>query len=775
MRKLCYWISKLENKRIFKISLLSQNNIDIFTILIIFSALLMGYEIASPHPFLDDIQRVILFLFLIEIFLRMAVAYHHNYLSRHMKDGWTIFDIIVVGSGFIPSSFRKVSNVLRVLRVFRILRLVRAFPDIKLIVSIILKAIPRMSAIGALLLILIYIYAIIGIELFGSQQVQFSNFKQAFITLFTELTGETWPEMRNIGVRHFGYWTPTLYHVSWIIISSILMFNLFIGVIIDTFSSLRETELKRKKFRQLDIPEEYTLILGWNDNISFILKNLIQAHDSLSHSTIVVLAPRKMKDMEEYVEYSLYSKLVEEQRQHELILREGNFSNAHDLSLVINENCCSVIILPETSLIRDQKQRKIHDLKVISIITNLSGVIHHKQLPAPHIITAYYDESIKSYLPEDQKIISSEKITWLNPVRLTGKVLAQYSFSQSASLVIEKLFSYSDCELYQKQVSRKRNENTIPQALGKKISELRGSFHPAILLGWITKNEEIHFSCSTSLDYQLQEGDRLFFIADDKCNIKYHRWQKKLANSLPQAQEDISSITNSRSSQHILVIGWGSIVREYLKILEQSKNEIQVTLATDNVSHHAEVMEFFGQSSLPLRENLTFTNTTEALSFLNAKNCARYSHIMFVTSEIFDIETEITDILAVLKLRELIKKAKLKTRLIMEVNDVDFIPTVSMLNLNDVFCPDYFLMGYFSILSQDPSIQNVYRRISDCNTLQISLITQEKYQQSSRRMTLIGIYRHQRDSQGQRLFLAPDMRISKALQPKDRLIAIASS
>ena len=75
------------------------------------------------------------------------------------KDGWNAFDFIIVSACFLPFEGQSII-VLRLLRVLRIVRLVGTVPELKLIVNTLLKSMPSMGYIAALLSILFYIYAV---------------------------------------------------------------------------------------------------------------------------------------------------------------------------------------------------------------------------------------------------------------------------------------------------------------------------------------------------------------------------------------------------------------------------------------------------------------------------------------------------------------------------------------------------------------------------------------------------------------------------------------
>lgn len=770
MRKLYRYIAKVEDKKVFGLAILSRSSIDFFTILIIISALLMGFELVYPNQILPFIQRIILYIFLFEIILRGIIAKEHKEFNRHLFDPWTIFDIIVVGAGFIPSSFQKISNILRIFRVFRIFRVIKAFPNIKIIVSIILRCIPRMGTIGILLLLLMYVYSIIGIEMFGKVQTSFSSFQHAFFTLFVELTGD-WVHIRNEAVAHFGFWSPTIFHVSWILLSYFLVLNLFIGVILDSFNSLRESEQMKKKFLKLDLVKPYTLVLGWNEDIKLLIKNFIEGNRSLTRSTMVIMARKEFEEMENYLQYSVYTELEGKKIFTDIITRKGDSSNAYDLSLVINEQCQSIILLPDQSILRKEEDQFEHDLKVIESLTSLSAFLSKEQITIHSIITTFY-ESIPLSFPQSLNI---KNVRYFNPSKLSGKILNQLSLSKNSYSVIEELFSYDGCELYTNTVTKKRGLNNI-SVVGKKVSDLEGRFYPSILLGWKEYATDKIYFCNhkTDKNYKLQEKDTLIILAEDDSVIKLNHWKYDITKKLSFCYKPSEEITSEIKAYHILIMGWGSLTREYIRALNASKENIRITLAIDNEKFRNEIDDFWKAIELQLAEVKIFTEIDDCFALLQEYNTLGkfFTTITLVSSEIFKAETDIRDIMSILKGRDIAIQSKTPLRFIAEVNYEKYIPTIKMLGLKDIMFPNHFTMGYLSLLCEDDTRLEIYNKILEYHDTNIFILTPEEYQKKKEQYILIGFYLKKANEKGKRVILCPDISLQK-FSDEDRVIVFA--
>ena len=101
-----------------------------------------------------------------------------------------------------------------------------------------------------LLGIFIYLYAIIGVGLF-----KMPNPEKMMFTLFRELTGEGWSDLRynHISAYENGYIkaTPaviTAYHISWLVLASFLLLNLVTGAILNNYQIVMDhSDDKEKK------------------------------------------------------------------------------------------------------------------------------------------------------------------------------------------------------------------------------------------------------------------------------------------------------------------------------------------------------------------------------------------------------------------------------------------------------------------------------------------------------------------------------------------------
>ncbi len=209
--------------------------------LIVINAIVLGLEtsadiMATWGSFLISLDNVILTAFVIELVLRI---YGHGW--RFFCDPWGVFDFVVVAIALIPASGPLA--VLRALRVLRVLRLVSMMPQLRFVVEALLSAIPGISAIAGLMVILYYVFAVMATGLFGGTHPEwFGNVGASMYTLFQIMTLESWSMgiVRPLMESHPFAWA---FFIPFILIATFTILNLFIAIIVNTMQNMHEKAL----------------------------------------------------------------------------------------------------------------------------------------------------------------------------------------------------------------------------------------------------------------------------------------------------------------------------------------------------------------------------------------------------------------------------------------------------------------------------------------------------------------------------------------------------
>lgn len=209
---------------------------------ILFNAVTLGLEtsaslMASHGHVLHLIDRIVVAVFVIELALRM-----YGYGPRKFfRDPWNVFDFIIVAIALLPVTGEFA--VLRALRILRALRLISVVPSMRRVVSGLIAALPGMGSIAALLVLILYVFAVIGTKLYaGASPGHFGDLPTTLFTLFQTMTGEAWPDIaREVMDKSPGAW---VYFVIYILISSFMVLNLFIAVVVSAMEGQVAEEVR---------------------------------------------------------------------------------------------------------------------------------------------------------------------------------------------------------------------------------------------------------------------------------------------------------------------------------------------------------------------------------------------------------------------------------------------------------------------------------------------------------------------------------------------------
>ena len=195
---------------------------------------------------------------------------------QYFTAGWNIFDFVLVIASIVGivmedmmEDFPVSPTLLRVVRVFRIgriLRLIKAAKGIRKLLFALIVSLPALFNIGALLALITFIYAIIGMTLFGhvkhrgalNDQVNFETFGRSMQLLFRLTTSAGWndvlepllvtppycdPHYRDLPNGNCGHpFVAIIYFVSFIIINYMIVINMYIAIILENFNQAHQEE-----------------------------------------------------------------------------------------------------------------------------------------------------------------------------------------------------------------------------------------------------------------------------------------------------------------------------------------------------------------------------------------------------------------------------------------------------------------------------------------------------------------------------------------------------
>ncbi len=211
----------------------------VVTGLILLNAVTLGLETsdtvtAAIGPLLEFIDGVLLLVFTAELALRIFA-----FRGRFFRNAWDLFDLAVISLAWAPVTGGL--SVLRSLRILRALRLLSVIPSLRYVVEAMLAALPGMGSIILLMGLMLYVFGVMATKLFGEGlPEQFGTLGASIFTLFQLMTLEGWvAEIVNPALQVEPF--ALLFFIPFIIISTFIVLNLFLGVVVESIQTLRES------------------------------------------------------------------------------------------------------------------------------------------------------------------------------------------------------------------------------------------------------------------------------------------------------------------------------------------------------------------------------------------------------------------------------------------------------------------------------------------------------------------------------------------------------
>lgn len=218
-------------------------------VVILLNAVVLGLEtferVEEDH---GDVLRVLdtafLGVFTVELLVRLTAARWRP--REFFGSGWNAFDLVVVTASYVPGLN---ASLLRIVRLLRVVRVVRFLPDLRVIVAAVARSVPGVASLAVGTALLVYVYGMVGWLIFDDHDpANYGDIGQAMLTMFVMLTLENLPDNLEMG-QELSAWT-ILFFISYVLLASFLVFNLFIGIVLNSMEEARDAD--RRAVRQAE-------------------------------------------------------------------------------------------------------------------------------------------------------------------------------------------------------------------------------------------------------------------------------------------------------------------------------------------------------------------------------------------------------------------------------------------------------------------------------------------------------------------------------------------
>ncbi|XP_075240814.1 voltage-dependent T-type calcium channel subunit alpha-1G-like isoform X20 [Convolutriloba macropyga] len=183
---------------------------------IIVNVITMSIEHYNMPQSMEHALKIFNYFFTAVFVMESTMKIYALGFFRFMRKRWNKLDLVIVALSILGITLEEADTnflpinptIIRVMRVFRIARvfkLLKMAKGVRQLLDTVMQALPQVGNLGLLFFLMFFIFAALGVELFGriecneerkceglSRHASFHNFGIAYLTLFRIATGDNW-------------------------------------------------------------------------------------------------------------------------------------------------------------------------------------------------------------------------------------------------------------------------------------------------------------------------------------------------------------------------------------------------------------------------------------------------------------------------------------------------------------------------------------------------------------------------------------------------------
>ncbi len=463
----------------------------------------------------------------------------------------------------------------------------------------------------------------------------------------------------------------------------VILLSMLIAFITTTLESLFY-EFRKGRGRVLE--QNHTLILGWNERIVDVIRELMVANESEKSAVIVVLSNESKENMD-----NLITKRLPNSKNTQIITTTGDYANINELRRVSVTEAKSVALLANCSESATAAEKSQSDVQCIkSIMAIISCQNGHNEIP---IIAEIFSEEKRDLIGyfEDDKIIALD--SW----NIMGKLLVQTSLTSGLEIVYGEIFSFDGCEMYYHKEKDWR---------GIEFYELPFYFKDGIPLGIYNPNNGLVLRPKKGT--KLKNGDEILILAEDDSTIKFEPKSFVKPNDIPLAGGRIAQV-----NKKILILGWHDVAKIFIHeagsylldgsgfdiMFKDPSPELKAIVKELQLRYHNFEINLIDEDPLQLKA-------------LEAMNPYSYDNVIVLSQDMEEqnVDKIDADTLVILLLLRTIKKEDEGhlTNIITQVLNSENQDIITQTDVDDFIISNYLITMILTQLCEDPRIKLFY-------------------------------------------------------------------
>ncbi|KAM9597578.1 voltage-dependent T-type calcium channel subunit alpha-1G isoform 25-T25 [Trichechus inunguis] len=241
----------------------------------------MAMEHYQQPQILDEALKICNYIFTVIFVLESVFKLVAFGFRRFFQDRWNQLDLAIVLLSIMGITLEEIEvnaslpinptiiRIMRVLRIARVLKLLKMAVGMRALLDTVMQALPQVGNLGLLFMLLFFIFAALGVELFGDlecdemhpceglgRHATFRNFGMAFLTLFRVSTGDNWNGIMKDTLRDcdqdstcYNTVISPIYFVSFVLTAQFVLVNVVIAVLM---KHLEESNKEAKEEAELE-------------------------------------------------------------------------------------------------------------------------------------------------------------------------------------------------------------------------------------------------------------------------------------------------------------------------------------------------------------------------------------------------------------------------------------------------------------------------------------------------------------------------------------------
>ncbi|GAA3629231.1 CASTOR/POLLUX-related putative ion channel [Flavivirga jejuensis] len=536
------------------------------------------------------------------------------------------------------------------------------------------------SIFKSLLILFIVVFVVLTglrlllIYLFPSLDYTGNIFKDIWVTFL---------EMTDPGNMNQDNEAPTYLKIITVLsgLTGVILLSMLIGFITTALDTML---YDFRKGRGKVIENNHTVILGWNERVVDVIRELILANESESKAAVVILSRESKEVMD-----NLITKRLPDTLTTEIITTQGDYANINELKRVNLESARSIIILANCSESASTDKKVASDVQSVKSILAVTACQDGKnELPIIAEIFTKEKRDIISFF-EDDNIIAID--SW----DIMGKLLIQTSLTSGLDTVYKEILSFDGCEIYFYQDDWN----------GTNFYELSYYMKDGIPLGIYSEADGLVLR--PPVDTVLKNGDTVVILAEDDSTIAFGNKQY----FFPDTSKKIIDKRLEQKKKRILILGWHKVAEVFIEeatdyLLEGSDFDIMFDAPNEELQ---DIVKNINTEYEDFNINLHDSNPLD-LEKLQAVNPENYDTVVILSQSMEEQSADKIDsdtLIILLLLRKVLSKDS-GLHIITQVLNSENQEIITQTNVDDFIISNKLITMILAQLSEETLMKNFY-------------------------------------------------------------------